>query len=205
VIRIAIVDDHPIVLDGLAINLEEADDLAVIARARNGEEALGVIAVHAPDVLVLDLELPDRAGLDVLREAKKQQPDLRVVVFTAYGGRERVAAALEGGADSYVLKGTPSTQLVDAIRAVARGERYLPNDVAAELIDALRDPGRERLTDREREIVRLLAAGLSNKEIGVRLEISERTVKYHVSEILARLGASNRAHAVSVARELGLV
>jgi DNA-binding NarL/FixJ family response regulator len=203
-IRIVLVDDHPIVLDGLAINLEDAGDLKVVARAKSAQEALTIIRQVNPEVVVLDLELPDRSGLDVLREVK-EIPNLRVVVFTAYGGRERITGALEGGADSYVLKGTPSAELVEAIRAVSRGERYLPTAVASQLVDALRDPVRERLTDREREIVRLLASGLSNKEIGARLEISERTVKYHVSQILARLGASNRAHAVSVARELGLV
>jgi two-component system, NarL family, response regulator len=203
-IRVALVDDHPIVLDGLAVNLEDAGDVRIVARARSGEEAIAAISREKPDVVVLDLELPDRSGLDVLREIK-QIDGLRVVVFTAYGGRERIAAALESGADSYVLKGTSSAELIGAIRSVANGARYLPSAIASELIDALRDAGRERLTAREREIVRLLAEGCSNKEIGARLEISERTVKYHVSEILARLGASNRAHAVSVARDLGLV
>jgi two-component system, NarL family, response regulator len=203
-IRVALVDDHPIVLDGLAINLEDAGDVRIVARARSGEEAIAAISREKPDVVVLDLELPDRSGLNVLREIK-QIDGLRVVVFTAYGGRERIAAALESGADSYVLKGTSSAELIGAIRSVANGARYLPSAIASELIDALRDAGRERLTAREREIVRLLAEGCSNKEIGARLAISERTVKYHVSEILARLGASNRAHAVSVARDLGLV
>jgi DNA-binding NarL/FixJ family response regulator len=204
-IRVLLVDDHPIVLDGIALNLEDAGDITVVGRASTAAHALLGVAQHRPDVLILDLELPDRTGLDVLRDAKRELPSLRVVIFSAYGGRERIAAALEGGADSYVLKGTSSAELLNAVRAVARGEHYLPNAIASELIGALREPGRERLTAREREIVKFLARGYANKEIAAELGISERTVKFHVSEILARLDASNRAHAVAVARERGLI
>lgn len=203
-IRVVLVDDHPIVLDGIALNLEDAGDVAVVARAATAQAARAALAAHDADVLVLDLELPDGSGLDVLRDIKREHPNVRVVVFTAYGGRERITRALESGADSYVLKGTTSSELLAALRAVARGEHYLPGPVASELIGAMREPGRERLTDRERQIVRLLGQGLSNKAIASELQITERTVKFHVSEILARLRASNRAHAVTVARELGL-
>jgi DNA-binding NarL/FixJ family response regulator len=164
-----------------------------------------MVAGEKPNVLVLDLELPDRSGLDLIAEAKAVLPALRIVIFTAYGGRERIATALERGADAYVLKGTPSNELLEAIRTVARGQRYLPAAIASELVDALRSPARARLTEREREILRLLAEGLANKEISARLGIAERTVKFHVSEILARLGASNRAHAVTVAQKAGLL
>ncbi|HEV7178698.1 MAG TPA: response regulator transcription factor [Candidatus Baltobacteraceae bacterium] len=203
-IRVVLVDDHPIVLDGIALNLEDAGGVTVVGRASNAHDALAIVREARPDVVVLDLELPGRGGVDVLRDLKGASPSLRIVVFTAYGGRERIAGVLESGADSYVLKGTSSEELVTAIHAAAKGEHYLPNAVASELIGALREPGRERLTQRERQIVRLLALGRSNKEIGDELRITERTVKYHVSEILARLGASNRAHAVTIARELGL-
>jgi DNA-binding NarL/FixJ family response regulator len=204
-IRVALVDDHPIVLDGIALNLDDADDVEVVARAATGEEALATAARLHPDVVVLDLELPDRSGLEVLQALKSAHLATRVVIFTAYGGRERIAAALENGADSYVLKGTSSSELLEAIRAVSRGEHYLPRDIASELVGALRTPSRDRLTAREREILKLLAAGLANKEIATQLAISERTVKFHVSEILARLEASNRAHAVAMAQELGLL
>ncbi len=203
-IRVALVDDHPIVLDGIALVLEDADDLAVVSRAATSQEAKLALSAHEVDVLVLDLELPDRSGLELLRDVKREHPNVGVVVFTAYGGRERISRALETGADSYVLKGTSSSELLTAIRAVARGEHYLPNAIASELIGTLRQTGRERLTERERQIVKLLARGFSNKAIAEELQITERTVKFHVSEILARLGASNRAHAVTVARELGL-
>ena len=203
-IRVALVDDHPIVLDGIALNLEDAGDVSVVSRSATAEEARADLAAQTPDVLVLDLELPDRSGIDLLRDVKRDHPNTAVVVFTAYGGRERISRALETGADSYVLKGTSSSELLTAIRAVAKGEHYLPSAIASELVGAIRQAGRERLTERERQIVRLLARGLSNKAIADELHITERTVKFHVSEILARLGASNRSHAVSVARELGL-
>lgn len=203
-IRVALVDDHPIVLDGIALVLEDADDLTVVSRAATSQEAKLALSAHEVDVLVLDLELPDRSGLELLRDVQREHPNVGVVVFTAYGGRERISRALETGADSYVLKGTSSSELLTAIRAVARGEHYLPNAIASELIGTLRQTGRERLTERERQIVKLLARGFSNKAIAEELQITERTVKFHVSEILARLGASNRAHAVTVARELGL-
>lgn len=204
-IRVALVDDHPIVLDGIALNLDDAADIDVVARATSGEEALALVSEAQPDVLVLDLELPGGGGIDVLRELQRSSSRVRVVVFTAYGGRERIAAALEAGADSYVLKGTPSQELLEAIRAVSRGEHYLPRAIASELVGALRGPARERLTTREREILGLLARGLANKAIAAQLAISERTVKFHVSEIFARLGARNRAHAVAVAQEHGLL
>lgn len=204
-IRVVLTDDHPIVLEGIAMILEDARDIQVAGQAQTASETLALIAREKPNVLVLDLELPDRSGLDIIGEAKRVLPALRIVIFTAYGGRERVATALESGADAYVLKGTPSTELLEAIRTVARGQRYLPAAIASELVDALRSPARARLTEREREILRLLAAGLANKEISARLGIAERTVKFHVSEILARLGASNRAHAVTVAQKAGLL
>lgn len=202
-IRIALVDDHPIVLDGIALNLEDAGDVEVVSRSGSANDALAAIVRERPDVVVLDLELPDRNGADVLRSIKSASESVRVVVFTAYGGRERIAGALERGADSYVLKGTSSQELLEAIRAVYRGEHYLPRDVASELVGALR--GRDRLTPREREILALLAEGLANREIAERLSIAERTVKFHVSEILGRLEASNRAHAVALAKERGLL
>ncbi len=204
-IRVVLTDDHPIVLEGIAMILEDARDMQVAGQAQTASETLAMVAGEKPNVLVLDLELPDRSGLDLIAEAKAVLPALRIVIFTAYGGRERIATALERGADAYVLKGTPSNELLEAIRTVARGQRYLPAAIASELVDALRSPARARLTEREREILRLLAEGLANKEISARLGIAERTVKFHVSEILARLGASNRAHAVTVAQKAGLL
>ena len=203
-IRVAIVDDHPIVTDGIVANLRADPELAVVATGVSAADALALVAAERPDVLVLDLELQGRSALDVIAPLRAASPTTRIVIFSAYAGEERVAAAFERGAESYVLKGTSSDELVAAIRAVARGEGFVPPQIAAQLARAVRTP-RERLTAREREILALLAEGLSNRAVGERLGISERTVKFHVGEILGRLGASNRAQAVAIAQARGLV
>jgi two-component system, NarL family, nitrate/nitrite response regulator NarL len=204
VIRVAIVDDHPIVTDGVVANLRAADEIEVVATGASAGDALALAGAQRPDVLILDLELGGRSGLDAIPAIKAASPATRIVVFSAYAGEERVASAFERGADSYVLKGTPSDELVAVVRAVAAGKPLIPGEIAAQLARAVRQPRRDRLTEREREILGLLAAGLSNRAIGERLGITERTVKFHVGEILARLGASNRAQAVAIAKARGL-
>jgi DNA-binding NarL/FixJ family response regulator len=204
VIRVAIVDDHPIVTDGIVANLHADSELAVVATATNAGDALAVMRREHPDVLVLDLELGDGNALDALASLKSASPATRIVIFSAYAGEERVAEAFERGADSYVLKGTSSDELLAAIRAASRGETYVPAEIAAQLARAIRAP-RERLTAREREILALLAEGLSNRAVAERLGIAERTVKFHVGEILGRLGATNRVQAVAIAQSRGLV
>ena len=203
-IRVAIVDDHPIVTDGVVANLRAADEIEVVATGASAEDALALAAAQRPDVLILDLELGGRSGLDAIAGIKPASPATRIVVFSAYAGEERVASAFERGADSYVLKGTSSDELVAVVRAVAAGKPLIPGEIAAQLARAVRQPRRDRLTEREREILGLLGAGLSNRAIGERLGITERTVKFHVGEILARLGASNRAQAVAIAKARGL-
>jgi DNA-binding NarL/FixJ family response regulator len=204
-IRVVLADDHPVITDGLALIFEDQGDLQIVGRTATAAETLEVVAREKPDVLVLDLELPDGNGLEVLDGLQRIAPRPRVVVFTAYGGAARIREALAHGSGSYVLKGTPSAELLRAIRAVAAGESYIPATLSAEIVGALREPGKERLTGRELQILRLMASGRANKEIARDLRITERTVKFHVSEILARLNATNRAHAVSLARERGLI
>ncbi|MDB5027269.1 MAG: two component transcriptional regulator, LuxR family [Candidatus Eremiobacteraeota bacterium] len=204
-IRVAIVDDHPIVTDGVVANLRAATEIEVVATGVRAEDAIAIATEHRPDVLILDLELNGRSGLDAIPAVKAASPQTRIVVFSAYAGEERVATAFERGADSYVLKGTPSDELVAVLRAVAAGGTLIPGEIAAQLARAVRQPRRDRLTDREREILALLAEGLSNRAAGERLGIAERTVKFHVGEILARLGASNRAQAVAIAKARGIV
>jgi len=205
VIRIVVVDDHPVVRDGIIANLQAAEGIAVVAAASDVAGAVRLAAQHHPDVLLLDLELPDGSGLDVIAPVKAASPKTQIVVFTAYGGEERVSAALERGAASYVLKGTSSDVLIASVRAAAQGESRLDSQIASQLVASLRAPRAARLTVREREILRLVADGLSNRSIAERLGISERTVKYHVAEILGRLGAENRAQAVSIAGRRGLL
>jgi len=205
VIRVAIVDDHPIVTDGLVANLSAVPEIDVVATGASAGDAVNIAATYAPDVLILDLELGGRGGLDAIPECKAVSPRTRIVVFSAYAGEERVATAFERGADSYVLKGTSSDELVAIVRTVAAGGTMIPAEIAAQLARAVRQPRRDRLTAREREILALLAEGLSNRAAGERLGISERTVKFHVGEILARLGATNRAQAVAIAKARGIV
>jgi DNA-binding NarL/FixJ family response regulator len=205
VIRVAVVDDHPIVTDGVVANLRSAADIDVVATGANAADALRLATTERPDVLILDLELGGASGLDAIPGVKAASPATRIVVFSAYAGEERVATAFERGADSYVLKGTSSDELVAVVRAVAGGGSLIPAEIAAQLARAVRQPRRDRLTEREREILALLAEGLSNRAAGERLGITERTVKFHVGEILARLGASNRAQAVAIAKARGIV
>ena len=202
-IRIAIVDDHPIVTDGVVANLRAAGDIDVVASGATAGDAVRIAETDSPDVLILDLELGGRSGLDAIPAIKGASPRTRIVVFSAYAGEERVAGAFERGADSYVLKGTSSDELVAVVRAVAQGRTSIPPEIAGQLARAVRQPRRDRLTEREREILALLAEGLSNRAIGERLGITERTAKFHVGEILARLGAANRAQAVAIAKARG--
>jgi DNA-binding NarL/FixJ family response regulator len=205
VIRVAIVDDHPVVTDGVVANLRADAEIEVVATGSSADDAVALATSHAPDVLILDLELGGRSGLDAIPGVKAASPRTRIVVFSAYAGEERVASAFERGADSYVLKGTSSDELVAVVRAAAAGTALIPADIAAQLARAVRQPRRDRLTGREREILALLAEGLSNRAAAERLGIAERTVKFHVAEILARLGASNRAQAVAIAKARGIV
>lgn len=203
-IRVVVVDDHPIVRDGVVANLADAEGITVVGTASDAATATDLVGREHPDVIVLDLELPERSGLDVIA-SYAADGDTGVVVFTAYGGEERIAAALERGARSYVLKGTPSDELVAAIRAAAAGKSRLSPEVAAALASAVRLPRKLRITEREREILALVAEGMANKAIATRLDITERTVKFHVGELLGRLGATNRAQAVAIAQGRGLL
>jgi DNA-binding NarL/FixJ family response regulator len=204
-IRVAIVDDHPIVTDGVVANLAASAEIEIVATGVSASDAVSISTAHSPDVLILDLELGGKSGLDAIPGVKAASPRTRIVIFSAYAGEERVAIAFERGADSYVLKGTSSDELVAVVRAVAAGGTLIPPEIAAQLARAVRQPRRDRLTEREREILALLAEGLANRAIGERLGITERTVKFHVAEILARLGASNRAQAVVIAKARGIV
>jgi DNA-binding NarL/FixJ family response regulator len=203
VIRVAIVDDHPIVRDGIVATFADGD-IDVVGAVGSAAEALPLIEGTHPDVAVVDLELPDASGEELIAALRRLERAPYVVVFSAYAGEERVERMFSAGATSYVRKGTPSDELLAVVRAAARGEARLPSDIAAQLVNVMRAPRASRLTARERDILRLVASGRTNKAIAATLNISERTVKFHIGEILARLGASNRAQAVDIARENGV-
>ncbi len=202
-IRILVVDDHPVVRDGLAAMLNTQSDFEVTGEAGDGEEALRKVADCDPDVLLLDLEMPGVDGIETLRRLKEMDVRAKTIVFTVFDTDERIVSAMRAGAKGYLLKGAPREDVFRAVRVVHEGGSLLAPAVAARFLDSLNDP--DGLTTRQTEVLKLIATGLLNKEIADRLYISERTVKFHVSEILAKLGAGNRTEAVAIATEKGLI
>ncbi|HMQ55598.1 MAG TPA: response regulator transcription factor [Anaerolineae bacterium] len=207
-IRIFIADDHPVVRDGLAAVLSTQPDFEVVGEAASGREVLDQAARLAPDVLLLDLEMPELDGVETLKLLREQYRPLRVIVFTAFDTDERILSAVQAGAQGYLLKGTPRDELFNAVRVVHGGGSLLQPLVASKLLRQISQPSAEvvePLTPRELEVLQLLARGLPNKEIAAKLVISQRTVKFHVSSIMSKLGAGNRTEAVSLAAQQGLV
>lgn len=209
-VRIAIADDHPVVRDGLVSMLETQPDFSVTGQAGTGGEALSMVRTHDPDVLLLDLEMPDLDGVSVLREMRAAGARTRVIIFTVFNTDERIIAAVEAGAAGYLLKGSPRAEVFAAVREVAAGRSLLAPVAASAVLrrvrgDAGAAPGSPSLTVREQTVLVHLARGLSNKQIATALGISERTVKFHVSSIIAKLGAANRTDAVTRAAQSGLI
>lgn len=202
-IRILVVDDHPVVRDGLSAMLNTQTDFKVIGEAGDGEEALRKVADGDPDVLLLDLEMPGVDGIETLQRLKQMNVRARTIVFTVFDTDDRIVSAMRAGAMGYLLKGAPREDVFRAVRVVNEGGSLLEPAVASRFLDSINDP--DALTARQEEVLKLIATGLLNKEIADRLYISERTVKFHVSEILAKLGAGNRTEAVAIATEKGLI
>lgn len=202
-IRILIVDDHPVVRDGLAAMLNTQSDFEVVGEASDGDEAVRKVADGDPDVLLLDLEMPGVDGIETLQRLKKMNVRARSIVFTVFDTDDRIVSAMRAGAMGYLLKGAPREDVFRAVRVVNEGGSLLEPAVASRFLDSINDP--DALTARQKEVLNLIATGLLNKEIADRLYISERTVKFHVSEVLAKLGAGNRTEAVAIATEKGLI
>jgi DNA-binding NarL/FixJ family response regulator len=209
VIRLLVVDDHPVVRQGLIALLEDDAEFRVVGAAGSAEEALPLARGQRPDVVLLDLELPGMEGVAAIPRLLEAAPEARVLVFTAYQTDERVLGALRAGARGYVLKGASADDLGRAIRTVAGGGSYLDPRVAATVVSEMRGPAaghaREGLSGRERQVLRLVADGLANKQIARELAVSERTVKFHVASLFRKLGADNRAQAVALAVQRGLL
>lgn len=205
-IRILLADDHPVVRDGLAAMLATQPDFAVVGEAGTGAEAVDQAARLRPDVVLMDLEMPVLDGIEAIRRLRAADAAVQVVVLTAFDTDERILGALQAGAQGYLLKGAPRAEIFAAIRTVSAGGALIPPVVASKLLQQVRAAEHpDALTAREVEVLRLVTAGLANREIAARLSISERTVKFHVSAILSKLGASNRTQAVRIGRERGLV
>jgi DNA-binding NarL/FixJ family response regulator len=201
-IRILIVDDHPLLRKGIAAFVNAEPDLKLVAEASNGNEAIDAFRSHLPDVTLMDLRLPKVDGLQAIEAIRREFPEARIIVLTTYSGDTQVLRALKAGARGYILKGYVHKELLDAIRAVHAGQKRIPPEIAAELADHATD---EALTDREIDVLRLIAAGNSNKQIADRLSIGEATVKSHITNILSKLGANDRTHAVTIALKRGII
>lgn len=212
-IRILVADDHPVVRDGLVTVLGTQPDFVVIAEASNGLDAVQKANSLHPDVILLDLEMPEMDGVEAIRRIRDTDPEARVLVFTAFDTDERIVGAVQAGARGYLLKGVPRNEIFNAIRVISQGGSLLQPVVASKLMQHLSNQSNnqstesstETLTQREMDVLRLLAQGKTNKEIAAALVISERTVKFHISSILGKLGAGNRTEAVTIAAQRGLV
>ncbi|MGO9086740.1 MAG: response regulator [Candidatus Sulfotelmatobacter sp.] len=201
-ISVMVVDDHPLIRVGIAAIVNARADMTVVAQAGTGEEALELFRRNKPDVTLMDLRLPGMGGVEAIAAMRTTRPDARFIVVTTYDGDEDIHRALEAGAQGYIIKGMPYQTLVEAIHRVHLGKRFLPPPVANTLASRMPDSD---LSPREMEVLLLLVAGRSNKEIAQTLDIAEATVKSHVSTILMRLGVEDRTQAVVTALQRGLV
>jgi DNA-binding NarL/FixJ family response regulator len=206
-IRLVVVDDHPVVREGLVALLEDEPDFEVGGSSGSAEDALALIRRVEPSVVILDLELPGMDGVAAIPALLAASPTSAILIFSAYDTDERVFGAIRAGAKGYLLKGATGAEIVQAVRALNSGESYLEPRIAAKLVAEVSAPYRFAglLTERQRAVLRLVAAGLSNKQIARSLSISERTVKFHLASIFGKLGAENRAQAVASAVQRGLL
>jgi len=201
-IRILTVDDHVLLRKGVAALVNVESDMKLVAEASNGQEAIEQFRLHRPDVSLMDLQMPGLNGTEVIERIRCEFPDARIIVLTTYTGDVQVLRALKAGARGYILKGHLHRELLETIRAVHAGQKRIPPDIAAELGRHATD---DELTAREIEVLQLIAAGNSNKLIADALSIGEATVKSHVTNILSKLGANDRAHAITIALKRGII
>lgn len=201
-IRVLIADDHPVVREGLAAIVNRRPDMEVAGEAGNGREAVELYRACLPDVALIDLRMPDIEGLEAIRILRDEFPDARLIVITTYDGDEDIYRALQAGARGYLLKDAGREALAEAVRTVHAGGKYLPPEVAMKLAERM---GAPELTARELEVLRLIATGRTNQEVGAALYITEGTVKAHVNSILNKLGVGDRTEAVMTALRRGFL
>ena len=201
-IRIMIVEDHHVVRQGLAALVGTVPDMKVVAQASDGAQAVMMFREHRPDVTLMDLRLPQMTGVQAITAIRKEHPQARIIVLTTFDGDEDIYRALQAGARGYLLKDMFGDELMDAIRAVHAGKTRIPAEIAERLAERMGGP---ELTEREMEVLKQVAGGLSNKEIGSKLFISEATVKTHLNNILSKLAVADRTQAVTSAIQRGII
>jgi len=201
-IRILLADDHPVLRQGIKALAADERDMQFVSEASNGREAIEQFRKHRPDIALMDLQMPDVNGLDAMTAILDEFPHARIIILTTYAGDVRVSRALKAGARGYLLKSLLRKELLDTIRAVHSGLRRIPADLAMQVADHVAD---DTLTPREIEVLRSIAAGNANKLIADQLSITEETVKGHVKNILSKLGANDRTHAVTIGLKRGII
>jgi len=201
-IKLLVVDDHPVVRTGLVEILHSDSRLHVVAQAGSGREAIAQFSVTRPDVVLMDLRMPDMSGVEAIERIRQVDPDARVIIVTAVDGEDDIYRGLRAGAKGYILKDAPPPEVIDAVLMTMQGRRYLAPSVAAKLADHLDS---NQLSEREVEILQWIATGLSNKGIARKAGITEGTVKFHVNNILSKLQCASRTEAVSLALKRGLI
>lgn len=201
-IRILVVDDHPIVRQGVAGLVDGQPDMSIVGQASNGREAIQQFRAHRPDIVLMDLQMPEMNGLDALMAIRDEAPDARIIVLTTYAGDAQVLRAIKAGARGYLLKSALHRELLETIRAVHAGKKSLSADASYELAEHATD---DALTPAEVRVLRLIAEGNANKEIAEQLSVSEETVKGQVRNILSKLGAKDRTHAAMIGLKRGII
>jgi DNA-binding NarL/FixJ family response regulator len=201
-IRVLVVDDHPLMREGIVAVIQGAADIIVVGEAGNGQQAIEMFRVHRPDVTLMDLQMPTMNGIDAIKAIRLEYPTSHFIVLTTYRGDVQALRALKAGATGYLLKNMIWKDLPESIRAVHSGRRRIPPEIAEALVEHVAD---DALTEREVEVLRRVATGTANKVIAFELSVSEATVKAHMKNILAKLGANDRTHAVTIAVKRGFL